>query len=461
MSSVLLLLAALLLLWSSPVQCASIDAEQIHLSIGMNQNDFYVNFVTFDHPTVSYVQYGLSPSDLSFASNASTIVFVDSGRSKKQRYMHEATMLMLTPSTTYYYQVITSAAADAPVFNFSTIPREAGYTKPLRIAMYGDYGVVNDQSHDRLQAESLAGNLDLIIHAGDIAYNLDDEEGDRGDAFMNLQQAFLTHTPMQVCAGNHEEAYNFSHYRARFHMPGDESGSNTNLYSSFNVGPVHFVSIDTELYFYDNYYNNSHIMQQYKWLTNDLAMAQKQREIRPWLVVFGHRPMYCTNDVDDDPTICTQDTSALRDGVSFPHGGHRVGPLEELLWQYNVDFYFSGHMHSYERLYPTYKGQVLGHDYSPLVAPLHIIAGAAGCQEYLDEYDYARYPWSAVTSDSYGYGKFIVHNGTHAEWQQILDEDGSILDHIIITKTSSGYRVPTQVYPDQPEMVHVNRHNRK
>ena len=162
---------------------------------------------------------------------------------------------------------------------------------------------------------------------------------------MNKQQSFLSHTPMQVCSGNHEDAYNFSHYRARFHMPGAESGSNTNLYSSFNVGPVHFVSISTELYFYSQYYNNSHIMQQYTWLQQDLAMAQKQRAIRPWVVMFGHRPMYCTDDTDDVPTICTADTSALRDGVSFPHGGHRVGPLEALLWEFQVDFYFSGQLH--------------------------------------------------------------------------------------------------------------------
>ena len=40
-----------------------------------------------------------------------------------------------------------------------------------------------------------------------------------------------------------------------------------------------------------------------------------------------------------------------------------------------------GHMHSYERLYPTYRGQKLGESYTPLISPLHIIAGAAGCQE--------------------------------------------------------------------------------
>ena len=440
-----LLLAALVAAVLPASLAQSTTPEQIHLSLGQSQNDWWCSWVTFDSTPAAYIAYGTDPSQLEQMAKATNTLFVDEGKAQMKRWMHEAEMPSLQPATTYYYTIYTNSSSTVPasaLFNFSTIASTAGYTTPLRIAMYGDYGLLNDRSHDRLQTESLAGKLDLIVHAGDFAYNLNDEDGTRGDKFMNAQQSFLSHTPMQVCAGNHEDAYNFSHYRARFHMPGGESGSGTNLYSSFNVGPVHFVSIDTELYFYDDYYNNTHITRQYEWLINDLEQANENRAAQPWLVVYGHRPMYCTNDIDDDPAICTADTSALRDGVSFPHGGYRVGPLEELLWRYKVDFYFSGHMHSYERLWPTYREQVISRDYAPLMGPLHIIAGAAGCQEELDVYDKGRYDWSAVTSDSYGYGKFIVYNGTHAEWQQILDEDGSILDHINIVRSDEPYRLP-------------------
>ena len=505
MLSLCCLLVALVALVLPATLVQSTTPEQIHLSLGQSQNDWWCSWVTFDSTPGSYVAYGTEPSQLKQKAAATDVLFVDEGKAQKKRYMHEAHMPALEPGTVYYYAIYlngSAATAATELFNFSTITTTAGYTTPLRIAMYGDYGLLNDRSHDRLQAESLAGNLDLIIHAGDFAYNLDDENGDRGDKFMNAQQTFLAHTPMQVCAGNHEDAYNFSHYRARFHMPGTESGSSTNLYSSFNVGPVHFVSIDTELYFYDHYYDNSHILRQYKWLINDLETANKNRAAQPWLVVYGHRPMYatqthrctahtitvicvhtatsltsfslshssydlvyvnryCTNDIDDDPAICTADTSALRDGVSFPHGGYRAGPLEELLWQYKVDFYFSGHMHSYERLYPTYREQVISREYAPLKGPLHIIAGAAGCQEYLDEYDKGRYDWSAVTSDSYGYGKFIVYNGTHAEWQQILDEDGSVLDHIAIVRTDEPYKLPERRAGVHTHLPGGRRHSKR
>ena len=345
-SFLLLLLVSALL--PASLRASAVDPEQIHLSLGQDQNDWWVSFVTFAAPPVAFVLYGTDPSSLSSSANATTALFVDEGTARKQRYMHEAAMPQLTAGSVYYYQVVTTAVSPSslPMYNFSTIAAAAGFTTPLRIAMYGDYGLHNDRSHDRLLAESQAGNLDLIIHAGDMAYNLNDDDGDRGDEFMNAQQGFLCHTPMQVCPGNHEDAANFSHYRHRFHMPGEESGSGTNLYSSFNVGPAHFVSISTELYFYEEYYNNSHILRQYEWLEADLKQAASQRQQRPWIVVFGHRPQYCTDDTDDDPTICTLDTSALRDGVSVPHGGHRVGALEPLLWKYGVDFYFSGHMHS-------------------------------------------------------------------------------------------------------------------
>ena len=56
--------------------------------------------------------------------------------------------------------------------------------------------------------------------------------------------------PYMTCPGNHEWHYNFSNYKARFNMPGDE---NNNMFFSFDIGPVHFVSISTEFYYYLNY----------------------------------------------------------------------------------------------------------------------------------------------------------------------------------------------------------------
>ena len=42
---------------------------------------------------------------------------------------------------------------------------------------------------------------------------------------------------------------------------------------------------------------------------------------------------------------------------------------------------FSGHEHSYERMYPVYNLEVIQHDYFNARAPIYIVTGTAGCNE--------------------------------------------------------------------------------
>jgi len=78
----------------------------------------------------------------------------------------------------------------------------------------------------------------------------------------------------------------------------------------------------------------------------------------------GHRPHYCSNWDE----IC--------DGV-----GAERAMFEEMFFAYGVDLVISGHMHSYERLYPVYRGKATSFDYNNPRSPAHVITGAAGCNE--------------------------------------------------------------------------------
>ena len=63
----------------------------------------------------------------------------------------------------------------------------------------------------------------------------------------------------------------------------------------------HHNSYSSEVYF-----TNGSIQDQLEWLTNDLKEANKpeNRAKRPWIIAFGHRPMYCSNiDRDDCATL--------------------------------------------------------------------------------------------------------------------------------------------------------------
>ena len=89
----------------------------------------------------------------------------------------------------------------------------------LSLAIYGDFGFANSQSLEKLIDFQLDNLYDMVLHIGDMAYNLDTDDGTIGDKFMNKIQPFASKVPYMTCPGNHENADNFTHYRARYNMP--------------------------------------------------------------------------------------------------------------------------------------------------------------------------------------------------------------------------------------------------
>lgn len=157
------------------------------------------------------------------------------------------------------------------------------------------------------------------------------------------------------------------------------------------------------------------------------------------MVALARRYIDPRTHINDDwnEPWCTEDASAVRDDVAF-NGGARQFGLEKLFHNYSVDLYASGHMHSYERTLPVYRSQVVNSDYRDCAAMFHLIVGASGCCQGTDTFDDGSvYPWSAARSDSYGYGVLNVYNGTHMQWQQILDEDESVLDEVWVVKAAA------------------------
>ena len=68
---------------------------------------------------------------------------------------------------------------------------------------------------------------------------------------------------------------NFSNYKARFTMPEEnKADQDKNMFYSFNLGPIHFISINTEYYYYmDQPWNfQDCVIRQYIWLYYDLKV---------------------------------------------------------------------------------------------------------------------------------------------------------------------------------------------
>ena len=411
--------------------------EQVHLSLGADESEMIVTWTTQGPTGWPYVKYMTDgqPSPAEVITYGSTDNFTDGGISRKTRWMHRVVLQQLTPRTSYSYRVghvdgLEYSSKDP--FTFTTFPPGSDWSP--RLLVYGDLGFVNAQSVPRITQEVKNGQVDAILHIGDFAYDMHDSNGDVGDSFMNMIEPFAASVPYQTAVGNHEEAYNFSNYDARFTMMDQNSRTKSNHFYSFNVGPVHFVVFSTEFYFVQGALNQ--IRDQYDWLKADLELANKpeNRAERPWIITLAHRPMY------SDEIRFKPDSQLIREGLPIIN---KYG-LEDLLHSHAVDVQFYGHEHKYQRLWPVYRKTVLNgstdEPYTDPGASVHIVTGSAGCKERLSPKILStRSAWKAYTVYDYGYTRLKIINSSHIHLQQVSDdEDGHIVDEFTIIKSHHG-----------------------
>lgn len=402
--------------------------EQVHIALGEQPDEIVVTWSTFNATSDSIVEYGIN--GLVDTVYGYSTLFVDGGPLKRKQYIHRVLLTDLLPKTKYEYHC-GSMDGWSDLYWFITIDNTTNWAPKL--AVYGDLGNVNGVSLPYLQEETQKNVYDVILHVGDFAYDMRTENGNVGDEFMRQLQPIAAYVPYMVSPGNHEEAYNFSHYRERFSMPGPYE----NLFYSFNLGPVHFISINTEVYYFLEY-GVKLAIKQYIWLEKDLKEANRpeNRAKRPWIITYGHRPMYCSDDDGDD---CTKHSSRVRVGFPiFDWFG-----LEQLFYDNGVDLEIWAHEHSYERLWPVYDHIVRNGSYDqPYVnprAPVHIISGSAGCQENTDPFLKHPQSWSAFRSSDYGYARLQVFNSTHLYMEQVsIDLKGDVIDSMWIIKDKHG-----------------------
>ena len=371
----------------------------------------------------SVVQYGTYPENFTLTVTGVTWEFEGECMGQGKRYMHRVVVTGLEPGTRFSYRV-GSERSWSPPFFFDTQP--SIQTGPNTFYMLADMG----KSDGSATLKSMYRHIDsarepvAVIHAGDIAYDLHSNEGKTGDDFMKMIEPIVAYKPYMTSPGNHEGSAagvcGYDHYRNRFSMPYPEldDGLKWQFWYSYNVGLVHFISLDTDhmIAILRKHHDDPRdvIEKQIAFIEEDLRRANtaEARAEQPWIVVYGHHPLYCSNLSEDD---CFFEDSVVR-----TH-------LDPLLTKYKVDIYFSGHQHSYERLWPVSNGTVVQESYNNPKAPVHIVSGQNGCNENygvcLNVVLGARGPWSAFRSwlpGFYGYSTMTVHNATHIRWQQVL-----------------------------------------
>lgn len=81
---------------------------------------------------------------------------------------------------------------------------KAGSDWSPRFAVFGDMGDENGRSIPLLKKDVAAGLYDTILHVGDIAYDMHDNEGRVADSFMRQVEPIAANVAYQTCVGNHE-----------------------------------------------------------------------------------------------------------------------------------------------------------------------------------------------------------------------------------------------------------------
>jgi hypothetical protein len=417
-----------------------------------------VSWVTY-LPTVSLVKYRpitCEYSSLPTAALADEASFLKvDGHSKKFnegtdylprfQYIHIGVMPNLSADCVYEYTVgnnlfwskLASFSGRTP--DYSTPYND--YNKPAKVILFGDLGTGSNAKATRrlLEQEADLGAFDAVVHIGDIAYDLHDNYGEVGDHYLRMMQTVISRAPYMTIPGNHEVYNNATHYKARFQMPYTEANQGTGYFFSFNLGPAHFVLLNTEIVLDPSDANET--LNQMNWLKEDLAKANQEREIRPWVIVGSHHPLYCSVDWR------IENYAKHKNNIDCGIDGLRMQKaLEELFYENGVDMYFQAHVHNYERTSAIYKNQTIPSDFdSPNLtvnpkAPIYITSGNAGNSEgHNDKASTTPQDWSRYLSNDYGYGRITVHNSTHLHWEQISSPLQQVIDFLWVVKDKPRY----------------------
>eukprot|EP01125_Pyxidicula_operculata_P008375 TRINITY_DN2816_c0_g1_i1.p2 TRINITY_DN2816_c0_g1~~TRINITY_DN2816_c0_g1_i1.p2 ORF type:complete len:508 (+),score=89.11 TRINITY_DN2816_c0_g1_i1:1814-3337(+) len=398
--------------------CQSADfPEQVHISfVDDPHTSLGVTWVTLKN-VQSIVKYGTTPSSLNSVVLGKSKSYTSGGW---LGYIHNVEIEGLQPGTTYYYSVgsdLNSGYGWSPVFSFKTESNNSP-NEILRIVEIGDMGAGPNSDNVTARIIDLVGQnaVDFIIHNGDISY-ADGYQG-RWDSYFRKFQSAVANTQYMVTPGNHEIAVigllglpiGYIH---RFMLPGNGINSSlSNMFYSWNYGLAHFIALDTESVEDTPALTDAQV----QWLENDLKNVN--RKATPWIIVFGHRPFYCSNGNGKD-TDCGIFGSFLRQRA------------EALFNTYKVDIVLGAHKHNYERMYPILPGGIPVKTYQNPGAPVYIVNGAGGNREGTDKSHYNS-GFSASYIAEWGYGMFTIYNSTHLDWDYYIASDNSLGDHVTL-----------------------------
>ena len=272
---------------------------------------------------------------------------------------------------------------------FTTIDPASDHFEWISIADHG----MSSEGQDVTEGIIADTSAQMVTISGDISYS--DGNQNVWDDWFDIQSPSMMKIPWMTAAGNHENepVTGFTGYEHRFDM--DYTVETEGFYYTRQVPGALLVFMSTEHSFTAG-------SSQFAWLDDvlDYANLPKNRETHPFVIVYGHKPMYSSNSYHGSEV-------ELRDA------------LEDLYVEHNVDLVIAGHDHFYERTWPVIDQVPIneGVDFTVIprgIAPIHLVIGIGGRSAY-ETLDEPQPAWSAYRENSsYGWTRLVYDDNTRS-----------------------------------------------
>ncbi|XXF74958.1 discoidin domain-containing protein [Myxococcaceae bacterium GXIMD 01537] len=316
-------------------------------------------------------------------------------------WRHAVKLDGLSPGQTYSY-VVEACGSRTGVRSFRTATLPG--TSRVHFTALGDFGTGGTQQANVIK-ELLKPERrgELLITLGDNAYE-SGTDAEFQDRMFKPMAALLREVPLFTSPGNHEYVTNQGQpYLDNVYMPTNNPAGSERYYS-FDWGPVHFVSIDSNCAIGLASADRCTLAAQKSWVSADLAATRQ-----PWKVVFFHHPPWSSGEHGSQLQMRRQ-----------------FAPLFE---QYNVDLVLTGHDHEYERSKPM-KGDAVAPSGTRGIP--YLVVGSGGAT--LRSWPSSQPAWTAYRDNkNYGHLDVVVDGGTLTA--KFLSPGGIVRDSLTLTKT--------------------------
>lgn len=355
----------------------------------------YLNNVSHHRATISWMTHEPSTGFVRYGTHSDSLHYQSESSHSKQ--IQQVRLNNLDADAKYFYQVFITEEDGS---------EHLGEILTFQTAMFGDkavsFGVIADTQNNPAIWSTFSTYLwaerpHFVIHAGDLV-------SPGTDIFKWIFEYFTPsrmlqeRVPVFSVLGNHERNAQYYYDLMDYQHP--------KYYYTFDYANIRFFMLDTNK-------DVTRGTEQYLWLDEQLGKSKSQ-----WNIVVHHHPPF-SSDEDDYGNAWTG-TSNL--------GDTRLHDLVSLYEKHTVPLVITGHIHTYERTWPIYDGNV---DQEKGVT--YVVAGGGGGP--LENAAPTRSWFTRKVYRGHHYAMVHVHESS-LEWIT-YDINSNILDTFTISRPSS------------------------